>query len=423
MDDEHREPGSGGTVHGQPLRLDDRPLAGGSPVAPDSRWWNDVEGRHRTLILGGIIAGVVVLAVGIGVAVAILGSRMSQDAGPSAPLTGTIPETTESVVTTIPSPSQVATESSLDDADAVARVGSRPVSRLPQGRRRLGREGVGRRSPSASSPRCRVRSPCLPTDGRWRSWTPRARPSRSSTWTAVGRRSWVRPWPTARAGPPTPPWSCTASQVVGGHDTEVSRVNRDGSGRATVGPGFAARFAPDGAIVAVSSARTAQGTPIELYAAGGIRRLTEGVTVNALTPLKDRVVFADAGELLAQDRLRSPSLQVIKYDGSGQKTLVAKPAAGTETYFGDMLASPDGSWVAYTETGDDGYSRLFAIHPSGGVPIPLSLRRDDYIMGWSADGSEIMFVEGNKTQEESTRLMAVHPDGTGRRTILEGAGQ
>jgi Tol biopolymer transport system component len=422
MDDEDREPGADGRVHGQPVQFDDRPLAGGAPIAPDSRWWNDVEGRHRTLIIGGIVAGVVVLAVGIGVAVGIIGSRLSQNSGPKASLTQTIPETSESVVTTIPSPSQAATESS-----ATTQTQTSVANRAPYLAFRKD-DAVWVAKESGADPKRvfnSVQGPyALSPDGRTLAVVDAASQTLSLVDVDSGRQALV-----GKAVDDRPSWSLDSSvvayssQVVGGHDTEVSRVNRDGSGRATVGPGFGGRFAPDGAIVALSSARTAEGTPIEFYAAGGVRRLTEGVTVNALTPLGDRIIFADAGELLAQDRLRSPSLQVIRYDGSGQKTLVAKPAAGTETYFGDMMASPDGAWVAYTETGDDGYSRLFAIHPSGGVSIPLSLRRDDYIMGWSADGSEIMFVEGNQAQEESTRLMAVHPDGTGRRIVIDGAGQ
>lgn len=420
MDDEHREPGADGGFHGQPLQFDDRPLAGGAPVAPDSRWWNDVEGRHRTLIIGGIVAGVVMLAVGIGVAVAVIGSRLSQDSGPKAPLTLTIPETSESVVTTIPSPSQASTESSATTQTPVS--GRAPYLAFRKD------DAVWVAKESGADPKRVFNSVqgsyALSPDGRTLAVVDAASQTLSLVDVDSGRQALV-----GKAVADRPSWSLDSSvvvyssQIVGGHDTEVSRVNRDGSGRATVGPGFGGRFAPDGAIVALSSARTAEGTPIELYAGGEVRRLTEGVTVNALTPLKDRIVFADAGELLAQDRLRSPSLQVIRYDGSGQKALVAKPAAGTETYFGDMMASPDGAWIAYTETGDDGYSHLFAIHPSGGISITLSLRRDDYIMGWSADGSEIMFVEGNKTQEESTRLMAVHPDGTGRRILIDGAGQ
>ena len=65
---------------------------------------------------------------------------------------------------------------------------------------------------------------------------------------------------------------------------------------------------------------------------------------------------------------------------------------------------------------------MFAMQPSGGRPVKLSILRDDYILGWTSDGTEILFIEGNQLQGEPTRLMAVRPDGSKRRVVIDGAG-
>jgi Tol biopolymer transport system component len=90
--------------------------------------------------------------------------------------------------------------------------------------------------------------------------------------------------------------------------------------------------------------------------------------------------------------------------------------------FAGLTLSPDGKWLVYAETGDDGYSRLFAVPAAGGAPVTLSPRYDGYALSWSADGTELFFVEGNAIQGEATRVSAVHPDGTAHRIVVEGGG-
>jgi hypothetical protein len=421
MDEEHREQPRPERVHGEPLHLDDTPLAGGAPQSPDVRWWGDVEGRHQNVILIGVVAAVVVVAIGIGVAVAIVGTRVSS--GPaSGPVNVAIPETTASVVATIPLPSGAAsTSTEPTQASSPAARRAPFVSYRKDGAVWVVRETGAqpkRLFNSAQGPYA------LSPDGLTLAVVDAASQTLSLVDVETGRQATV-----GTAVPERPCWSPDSSvvlytaQVEGGHDTEVVRVSRDGSSRTTLGPGSSARFAPDGSVVAVSTSSSATGTPIVVFSQGGFHELGRGVSVNAVSPLVARIVFADQGGLPIQGSSRPPSLRTISYSGAGEKTLVAKPKAGTGVFFGDVVAAPDGSWVAYTETGDDGYSRLYSIRPTGGAPIALWVRRDDYIVGWSADVSEIFFIEGNAVQGESTRLMAVHPDGTARRIVVDGAGQ
>lgn len=420
MDEEHNQPPQQETVHGEPLHLDERPLAGGSPVSPDVGWWRDVEGRHQNLILVGIVAGVVVLAVAIGIVVAVIGTRVSQGPGSGKPVIA-IPEATESVVATIPLPSGAATGSATSTTTTPTAHRAPFVAYRKDSAVWVVRE-TGARSKrlfnSAAGPYA------LSPDGLTLAVVDSGSQTLSLIDVETGRQATV-----GSAVPERPGWAPDSSfvvytsQVVGGHDTNIVKVTRDGSQRTTLGPGSGGKVAADGSVVGVASSGSTTGTPIVYYSGGTARQLGSGVSVNAVTPLASRIVFADEGGLPMKGSSRPPSLRSIPYTGGGTKTLVAKPVAGSGVFFGDVLGAPDSSWVVYTETGDDGYSRMFSIRPTGGTAVPLSPRRDDYIVGWSADASEILFIEGNALQGESTRLMAAHPDGSGRRIVVEGAGQ
>jgi hypothetical protein len=52
----------------------------------------------------------------------------------------------------------------------------------------------------------------------------------------------------------------------------------------------------------------------------------------------------------------------------------------------------------------------------------LSLRHDDYLLRWSADGKKVLFIDGNVLQGDTTQLMSARPDNTLRLTVVRGAG-
>lgn len=429
--------GHGGQAGGRPLdhdpilrpvtptpAIDDRPIPGGAPITPDARWWTDVDRRHHVLTIAGVVAGVLVLAIGVGVAVAIIGANMSSGGtGPRQQAVQPIPETSATVETTIPLPSETTSTTVASGTPAPLPVGGR-------GRYVAYRKGgaVWVATESGEDPK-RVFSSL---DGPY-ALSPDAKTlavadSSSQTFSLVDIAS-GQAVIVGKAVPDRPSWASDSSFVVytsqpaGSHDTEIDRVNRDGSGRKRVGPGSGARVGPDGVIAAISASRTAEGTPLEIFSGSSSTRIGLKLSPYALAPLKGRIVFADAGGLIVSGTPRAPSVRVIAADGTGLKILVAKPSVEVGVSFGDLVASPDLTRIVYAETGDDGYSRLFSMSAGGGTPKALSLRRDDYVIGWSADGTEILFIEGNAIQEEPTKLMAMRPDGTGRRTVIEGAGE
>jgi hypothetical protein len=402
------------------FQLDDRPIAGGPPAVPDRTWWSGIDKRHRGWILAGGVSGVVLLAIGIGVAVAMVGSSLSSrgtgftPAGVAASVTATAPVGTTATT---------AATGTSDTTAAVQATTPAPASPLVAYRKSgaiwvADQDGTGSRQvvPSVAG------KFALSPDG----GTLAVIEESSSTATlslvdVAGGKGTV----VGTAVSQQPSWAPDSSYVVytmadpSTHDFDVERVSRDGSGRRQVGPGSGASVAPDGSIVAVSAKHDVSVHPAVVYSNGVQRLIGVKVIVNAVAPLRDRVIMADAGSFLGTKR--SPAIDSIGYDGSGQKVLVSRPSLAA-AYFGTIDPSPDGSWIAYTETGDDGYSRMFAVQPSGGRPVKLSILRDDYILGWTSDGSEILFIEGNQLQGEPTRLMAVRPDGSKRRVVIDGAG-
>jgi len=117
-----------------------------------------------------------------------------------------------------------------------------------------------------------------------------------------------------------------------------------------------------------------------------------------------------------------PEIWVMRVDGSAPRRIVGKPQTERPFGYASLMLSPDGQRLLYAEAGDDGYSRASIVPVAGGTPVLLTVRRDTYPLGWSADGNSVFFVEGNAFQGEPTALMSVRADGMGRRTVVAGAG-
>lgn len=114
------------------------------------------------------------------------------------------------------------------------------------------------------------------------------------------------------------------------------------------------------------------------------------------------------------------SLWRLAEDGS-RPVCLGRSSADPAVVFGDLHSSPDGRLLLHAERGDDGYSRTYVVGVDGSGRRPVPSRRDTYPYGWSADGSRVLYFEGNPFQAESTRFMSVRPDGTGRVVVAEGA--
>jgi hypothetical protein len=117
-----------------------------------------------------------------------------------------------------------------------------------------------------------------------------------------------------------------------------------------------------------------------------------------------------------------PEIWVMNTDGSSGRRIVGKPATQRPFGYANLMLSPDGQRLLYAEVGDDGYSRAWIVPATGGAPVGLSVRRDTYPLGWSADGTSVFLIEGNAFQGEPTALVTARSDGLGRRTVIEGAG-
>lgn len=117
-----------------------------------------------------------------------------------------------------------------------------------------------------------------------------------------------------------------------------------------------------------------------------------------------------------------PEIWVMRVDGSTPRRIVGKPQTQRPFGYANLMLSPDGQRLLYAEVGDDGYSRASIVPVAGGTPVSLTVRRDTYPLGWSADGASVFFIEGNAFQGEPTALMTARAGGLGRRTVIEGAG-
>jgi hypothetical protein len=235
-----------------------------------------------------------------------------------------------------------------------------------------------------------------------------------------GRNTPVGPAVTLR-----PEWAPDSAFLVytrpaaAGRPEEVCRVPAAGGTVTPVVTAWKGRLMPDG--------RTVAAAPLPpLSPTGPVAVLSDGRKVAFAGTVRSDEVCPDVGGVfwveLGAGGEALPSIRWVRYDGKGVRTVVTQPSVGARAAVGGLTLSPDGKWLVYAETGDDGYSRLFAVPSAGGVPVILSPRFDGYFMNWSADGTEFFFVEGNAIQGEATRVSAVHPDGTAHRIVVEGGG-
>lgn len=407
--------------------LDETPLTGQAPTPPDATWWSDVERRHRALRRVGIGIAIGAAALAIGAAVAVLGSRLAGNDGtsPSEPVTQS-PGPAAGAPTGSPEPTGTTTSSPGATPSIAGTSSTEPIVRAPVVAVR--RDGAVWTCDEAGGGLNRlVASPggpfALSPDGRTLALVDAASRTLSLVDVASGGVTVVgTALLEAPSWSPDSAFAVYSAQAPTGHDSVVKRVAAAGSARSTVGGGAMPRVAEDGRIVAVSTSRASGDVPIVVFGPAGSHLIGTHIVTNAVYAVSGLIAYCDAGSPGVGSSARLPSIGVLRFDGSRQKTLVKRPLAGGGAFFADVLIAPGSSRLVYEESGDDGYSRVFTVPVAGGVPTQLSTRRDGYLAGFSADGSEIFYVDGNALQGETTRLMAVHLDGTGRRVVLESAG-
>lgn len=204
------------------------------------------------------------------------------------------------------------------------------------------------------------------------------------------------------------------------HGYKAWSTSRDGSDAAALYAGHSPAISLDGERIAfVTESPLGEAGPLVVGKRTGAFDPIDGAdTVNeAVWGSEGLFYVCPCGEAGASTIRRG---SVDAFEGEeivGPPTIVGKPVR-----YSSLLVSPDGDWLVYTEAGDDGYSRMFAVRTNGTGRRGLSVRRDDYPLRWTSDGERVLFIEGNSFQGEETRLMSVRPDGTGRVELVSGAG-
>ncbi|MDP2181300.1 MAG: hypothetical protein Q8K99_01855 [Actinomycetota bacterium] len=198
---------------------------------------------------------------------------------------------------------------------------------------------------------------------------------------------------------------------------EVRRVARDGTGPATLGVGHSPMHSPDGKSVAyVTNAGLLQAGDVAIAELGGPTVTVKGVGATEVAWGADGLIYAVPGSGTACE------LRTSARDGSGMRLLVGASKQPRPVMYGSLHVSGDGRLLAYSASGDDGFSRTYTLQLGSNSPIALTVRRDTYPLGWSADGRYILFVEGNAFQGEPVAVLRATPDGLGRAEIVPGGG-
>jgi Tol biopolymer transport system component len=228
---------------------------------------------------------------------------------------------------------------------------------------------------------------------------------------------------------PSPPASTVGNGLIaftrGGPDAGLYVVNPDGSGtrRLTAeASNTDATWSPDGSSIAF--VRGFVDVPAGIYVMNadgtGVRRVTDGGSFvegadlgPAWSPDGSRIAFAREGREEGADT-GNADIYVVDANGTDLVRLTDGPVIEYEPSW-----SPDGSRIAF-----EGYDlasggqppsavRLYVMNADGTGVTELG---PENVQGpaWSPDGSEIAYVE-----TQTGAIMAIRPDGTGRRRILD----
>ncbi len=201
---------------------------------------------------------------------------------------------------------------------------------------------------------------------------------------------------------------------------QIYRVSPSGGEQLVVGAGSSAAVSPNGATIALLPTLGSTATPQVLVSRNG--EAFEAVSVSGGDP----IAIALSNNRLYVSTI-SPSgggmIWSFALDGSDARQLVKSGSSADKgATFGRMLPSQNGLSLLYAAESDDGYSRMWLVPTAGGTPFALSSRRDNYPLQWSVSGKEILFIEGNAFQGESTALYHVSPTGSRRLLLVSGAG-
>jgi Tol biopolymer transport system component len=384
--------------------------------------------RRRTLLIAGVLS-VVVLLIGVGAALALLAHRPVATKPPFTPAeeTSETPEVSEepsvsvvptSAVVTTPTPSAVTTRPTSTVATPTAQIvrSGRIAYRLGGQVWVSGEDGSSAKAVYTSATGAFALSP----DGRTL-----VAASGPSAYVLIDTANLAR---LPITGPiDLPSWSpdsswlaYTARTATGGY--AVRRVNRTGLGDALVVTGGAKpQIAPDGKRVAMTqSIDPGTSDALQVYDTSTkvLRGVPNGKGVQTFAWASGGVLY------FAKDRIGTASGWVGTTNRALTKTSVVAslPVTDPPTSPGALYPSPDGSKVLFALSGDDGHSRLQIADAAAKKVSAISTRYDAYPIGWLLDGSAVLYIDGNATQQEATSLYRIRPNGTKRTEVVKGAG-
>lgn len=198
----------------------------------------------------------------------------------------------------------------------------------------------------------------------------------------------------------------------------VRRVSPDGRGVSLlVRPGAGPAISPDNSRLAYRRTTTpGEAIRVLMLKSGKDAKVagTEGATAWAWGPGADLYFTRVTGT-------GSIELSVVPSGRKVAARVTDIPAPAPAYTAAGLMISPDGERALLSTTGDDEYSRLWVVELPTGWARQLSTRRDAYPYRWSADGTRVLYFEGNSYQGEPSALMSVNADGTGRQAIVTGA--
>lgn len=119
---------------------------------------------------------------------------------------------------------------------------------------------------------------------------------------------------------------------------------------------------------------------------------------------------------LSHDRIAfvyADDIWTVPRQGGEAQRLTSVNAVVSGPYY-----SPDGSQIAYS-THENGVDEVYVIKADGGVPLRVTWDPSgNYAVGWSADGSDVLFASDRASYSDFPRLFRTHANGAGSPTVL-----